>query len=131
MLPVKTTYTYDIILYISFFSYIQLAMSESNVRSQDFFTVLAYVSQNPVGMSIVWDFVRDNWQYLVDRFTLNDRYLGRLIPTITKTFTSELKLRENLLFYRWRFSLRTTQMQGLGRQLEIKPLTMFEKISNG
>jgi glutamyl aminopeptidase len=37
---------------------------------------------------------RDSWQYLVDRFTLNDRYLGRLIPTITKTFTSELKLRE-------------------------------------
>jgi glutamyl aminopeptidase len=37
---------------------------------------------------------RGEWQYLVDRFTLNDRYLGRLIPVITETFTSELKLKE-------------------------------------
>jgi hypothetical protein len=37
---------------------------------------------------------RGEWQYLVDRFTLNDRYLGRLIPIITETFTSELKLKE-------------------------------------
>jgi glutamyl aminopeptidase len=37
---------------------------------------------------------RDEWQYLVRRFTLNDRYLGRLIPTITGTFKSEVKLRE-------------------------------------
>jgi len=37
---------------------------------------------------------RGEWQYLVGRFTLNDRYLGRLIPIITETFTSELKLKE-------------------------------------
>lgn len=37
---------------------------------------------------------RGEWQYLVGRFTLNDRYLGRLIPVITETFTSELKLKE-------------------------------------
>jgi hypothetical protein len=55
---ITTTYTYDKTLYISFFSYIQLATSESNVRSQDFFSVLAYISQNPIGVPIVWDFVR-------------------------------------------------------------------------
>jgi len=43
---------------------------------------------------------RGEWQYLVGRFTLNDRYLGRLIPIITETFTSELKLKEvSLLQY--------------------------------
>ncbi|GFG31124.1 hypothetical protein Cfor_00773 [Coptotermes formosanus] len=80
--------------------YIQFAKIESNVRSQDFISVLAYVSMNPVGVPIVWDFVRGEWQYLVDRFTLNDRYLGRLIPVITETFTSELKLKEMETFFK-------------------------------
>jgi len=80
--------------------YIQFAKDESNVRSQDFITVMAYISMNPIGVPIVWDFVRGEWQYLVGRFTLNDRYLGRLIPIITETFTSELKLKEMETFFK-------------------------------
>jgi hypothetical protein len=37
---------------------------------------------------------RENWSYLVDRFTLNDRYLGRLIPSITGRFSTDLKVDE-------------------------------------
>lgn len=37
---------------------------------------------------------RQNWEYLVDRFTLNDRYLGSMISTISKTFSTETKLVE-------------------------------------
>ncbi|PSN55624.1 hypothetical protein C0J52_04058 [Blattella germanica] len=79
--------------------YLELSKNESNVRSQDFFTLLSYISSNPVGTPIVWDFVRNEWQYLVDRFTLNDRYLGRIIPSITKSFASELKIREMEAFF--------------------------------
>ncbi|GLG95614.1 Aminopeptidase N, partial [Gryllus bimaculatus] len=79
--------------------FIELAKDESNVRSQDFFSVLSSISSNPIGSSIVWDFVRSEWEYLVDRFTLNDRYLGRLIPVVTKSFTSQLKKEEMVAFF--------------------------------
>lgn len=37
---------------------------------------------------------RENWEYLVDRFTLNDRYLGQMIKTVTATFSTNEKLAE-------------------------------------
>ena len=57
---------------------IELARDISNVREQDYFTLLANISNNRVGEPIVWDFYRNEWQYLVERFTLNDRLLGRV-----------------------------------------------------
>ncbi|XP_069668648.1 aminopeptidase A-like isoform X2 [Periplaneta americana] len=80
--------------------YIELSKNETNVRSQDYFTVLSFISHNPVGTPIVWDFIRDEWQYLVDRFTLNDRYLGRMVPVVTSSFSSELKLKEMETFFK-------------------------------
>lgn len=49
---------------------------------------------------LVWKWVRDNWEFLVKRYTLNDRYLGRLIPSITQYFSSPEREREIGLFFR-------------------------------
>nr|XP_023019130.1 glutamyl aminopeptidase-like isoform X4 [Leptinotarsa decemlineata]XP_023019138.1 glutamyl aminopeptidase-like isoform X4 [Leptinotarsa decemlineata] len=78
---------------------IELAKDESIVRGQDFFTVLQYISANPQGTELVWTWVRENWEYLVGRFTLNDRYLGSLIPAITGRFASEEKIIEMKAFF--------------------------------
>ncbi|XP_066255526.1 aminopeptidase A-like isoform X1 [Euwallacea similis] len=78
---------------------LDLAKNESIVRGQDYFTVLGYISANPTGTDLVWDFVRQNWEYLVERFTLNDRYLGSMISTITKTFSTDSKLTEMEEFF--------------------------------
>lgn len=76
-----------------------MAWDEKNVRGQDYFTCLSNIASNPIGEPRVWDFVRDNWQKLVDRFTLNERYLGRLIPAITGGFTTKTKLDEVKVFF--------------------------------
>lgn len=76
-----------------------LAKDETKIRSQDYFTLLTYVSWNRVGEPLVWDFVRNEWEYLVQRFTLNDRLLGRLMQTITEKFATETKLEEMRAFY--------------------------------
>ena len=55
---------------------------------------------NPVGEPIVWDFVRNNWPKLVDRFTLNDRYMGKMIAEITKKFSSDRRLQEMNEFFK-------------------------------
>ncbi|CAH1127177.1 unnamed protein product [Ceutorhynchus assimilis] len=78
---------------------LELAKNESVVRGQDYFTVLAYISSNPVGTDLVWDFVRENWEYLVERFTLNDRYLGSMIRTVTATFSTQQRVTEMKEFF--------------------------------
>ncbi|KAF5277379.1 hypothetical protein FQA39_LY06192 [Lamprigera yunnana] len=72
---------------------------EQVIRSQDYFTLLQEIAENPIGTPIVWNYVRENWNYLVKRFTTNDRYLGRLIPAITKTFIATTQLKEMNAFF--------------------------------
>ncbi|XP_055851692.1 glutamyl aminopeptidase-like isoform X2 [Episyrphus balteatus] len=79
--------------------FIELAWDESNVRGQDYFTCLQNIARNPVGQSLVWDYVRENWEKLVERFGINERYLGRLIPAITGRFTTNQKLEEMEIFF--------------------------------
>ena len=74
-------------------------MNENYVRAQDVFTCLRQISANPIGTSLVWDWVRENWEFLVKRYTLNNRYLGQLIPAITSSFASEVKLNEMKTFF--------------------------------
>ncbi|RZC34917.1 glutamyl aminopeptidase [Asbolus verrucosus] len=78
---------------------IELAKDETYIRSQDYFTLLQYIASNPIGTPLVWDYVRENWPQLVDRFTLNDRYLGRLIPSITSRFLANVKIDEMQHFF--------------------------------
>ncbi|XP_030767468.1 glutamyl aminopeptidase-like isoform X2 [Sitophilus oryzae] len=78
---------------------LELTKDTTVVRSQDYFTVLGYISVNTAGTDLIWDFVRNNWEYLVDRFTLNDRYLGQLIRTITSSFSTAERLAEMQAFF--------------------------------
>ncbi|XP_030370374.1 uncharacterized protein LOC115620994 [Scaptodrosophila lebanonensis] len=79
--------------------YIDEAWNEENVRGQDYFTCLTYIAANPVGEPLVWDHVRENWTKLVERFGLNERYLGNLIPSITARFNTQTKLEEMESFF--------------------------------
>ncbi|XP_073322847.1 glutamyl aminopeptidase [Pagrus major] len=71
---------------------LEAAKDESVIRSQDLFTVVRYVSYNPEGQSMAWDWTTLNWDYLVNRYTINDRNLGRLPGQITTTYNTELQL---------------------------------------
>ncbi|XP_047509219.1 glutamyl aminopeptidase isoform X1 [Pieris napi] len=79
--------------------YLNLAWDEKNIRSQDYLNVLQLISTNPSGNGLVWDEVRNRWNTLVDRFTLNSRYLGNLIPAITSGFNTEKQLQEMISFF--------------------------------
>ncbi|XP_072221917.1 glutamyl aminopeptidase [Leuresthes tenuis] len=71
---------------------LEASKNESVIRSQDLFTVVRYVSFNPLGQSMAWDWTTLNWNYLVNRYTINDRNLGRLPNQITTTYNSDLLL---------------------------------------
>ncbi|KAM6428983.1 glutamyl aminopeptidase [Rhynochetos jubatus] len=71
--------------------YLKYIFDTNLIKSQDVFTVLKYISYNTYGKTMAWDWIRLNWPYLVDRFTINDRNLGRVV-TITQTYNTELQL---------------------------------------
>nr|XP_042907730.1 uncharacterized protein LOC107439767 isoform X3 [Parasteatoda tepidariorum] len=79
--------------------YIEYAMDEKNVRSQDFFGVLISIAGNSMGRTLVWNFVRENWPRLVERFTLNDRTMGFAIKAICSYFTTPAELEEMKSFF--------------------------------
>ncbi|XP_018027228.1 glutamyl aminopeptidase-like [Hyalella azteca] len=80
-------------------NFITMAQDPNLVRTQDFLHVLEYISYNPAGTDLVWDWVRANWDWLVARYTLNDRYLGQLIPNISQYFATQQKLDEMEEFF--------------------------------
>ncbi|RXN06779.1 glutamyl aminopeptidase [Labeo rohita] len=71
---------------------LEAAKNDSIVRSQDVFTLVQYVSRNPHGKTMAWDWLTLNWDYLVNRYTINDRNLGRLPSRITSTYNTDLQL---------------------------------------
>ncbi|XP_032593297.1 glutamyl aminopeptidase-like [Drosophila grimshawi] len=82
------------------YRFLELASDENIVRSQDYFTCVQNIAANPVGQPIVWEYYREHWPQLVDRFGLNDRYFGRLIVSITSRFASDVKLEEVQHFFK-------------------------------
>lgn len=80
--------------------YIELASkNEDYVRKQDYFSLLSSISGNRKGEPLVWDYVRTHWPELVERFGLNERNLGRMIPNISNKFTTEIRLKEMQNFF--------------------------------
>lgn len=82
--------------------YVEYAKNETYVRSQDYFQVLGFISNNPVGNPIVWKFFRNEWPYLVNRFTLYHRIMGTFIASVTNSFSTEVELEEVRPVYFWR-----------------------------
>ncbi|XP_041364193.1 glutamyl aminopeptidase-like [Gigantopelta aegis] len=83
-----------------FQTYLMYVEDESKVRSQDIWTVIRYISGNPAGQNLVWNWVRENWTKLVRRFTLFSRGLGRMVTGIVSSFNSEIKLQEVEEFFK-------------------------------
>ena len=79
--------------------FINLANNETLIRSQDYFTALAYISRNPTGNTLVWNYIQANWTSLVKRFGLHSRYLGRLPKIVTEGFTTEYQLNQVRTFF--------------------------------
>ncbi|GIX90473.1 hypothetical protein CDAR_74672 [Caerostris darwini] len=79
--------------------YLEYSMDENKVRSQDFFTVLNSEIDNPVGRPFVWNFIRENWPAIVERFSLNSRYLGNVVNKVCSKFTTEQQLQEMAEFF--------------------------------
>ncbi|XP_063969459.1 glutamyl aminopeptidase-like [Lytechinus pictus] len=76
-----------------------LLVDNSPIRSQDFFSVVGYVGDNPVGNPIAWDWARVRWPEIVAKFGIGSRSLGRMMPGLTEFYSTELSLQEMKDFF--------------------------------
>ncbi|KAF0884395.1 glutamyl aminopeptidase isoform X1 [Crocuta crocuta] len=79
--------------------YLDLLKDPNLIKTQDVFTVIRYISYNSYGKRMAWNWIQLNWDYLVNRYTLNDRNLGRIV-TIAEPFNTELQLWEIESFFK-------------------------------
>lgn len=79
---------------------LEATKNETVMKSQDLFTVVRYVSYNPLGRTMAWDWTTSNWDYLVNRSVGLDNNKLRFLPifiqftcfSLQRTKISKLRL---------------------------------------
>jgi len=80
--------------------YIDYAKNEDQgFKSQDYFSIMETIADNPVGLPVVWEYLKSHWEDLVKRFTINDRYFGRMVMRIISNFNTEFHLKDVEAFF--------------------------------
>ncbi|XP_058129124.1 aminopeptidase A-like [Anopheles ziemanni] len=74
--------------------FLDLSWDPALIRTQDQLSCIQYIAANRHGEQAAWEHVRENWERLVDRFTIGERNLGRMIPSVTGRFTTRARLTE-------------------------------------
>merc|ERR1719369_2581847 len=78
---------------------LELSMNGEELNVEDFFPTLNLITTNYDALPIIWSFYRDNWELLVERFTIHNELLGELLVAITNTFATEQQLKEMTDFF--------------------------------
>jgi hypothetical protein len=82
---------------------LRLSLS-SLVRSQDTVRVVALVANNPIGTSLAWDFFRDHYGVLYERYGGGHFLIESLIKAVATHFSTHAKLAEVKQFFQGMYS---------------------------
>ncbi|RNA03939.1 Aminopeptidase N, partial [Brachionus plicatilis] len=78
---------------------LDLSLNKSVVKSQDEDTLIILVARNPIGKSLVWDFLMKNWDYFNEK-TEVPFYLDGLFRQVFKDYNSKFELKKVEEFYK-------------------------------
>ncbi|KZC03967.1 Glutamyl aminopeptidase [Dufourea novaeangliae] len=79
--------------------YLRQATNETFIRKQDFAQLLIKMASTPVGLDVVWNFVRSQWDSLAKMYTANGYTLGNAIVMIVSLFKDHEMLHEARRFF--------------------------------
>ncbi|KAK5932718.1 hypothetical protein CgunFtcFv8_004399 [Champsocephalus gunnari] len=78
---------------------LELGLEGKVIRSQDLSSLIFMVARNPQGHRLAWNFVKKNWDTLVQRFQLGSSCISSIIIGTTGHFSSPEELAEVQLFF--------------------------------
>uniref|UniRef100_A0A7N6BYT1 Aminopeptidase n=1 Tax=Anabas testudineus TaxID=64144 RepID=A0A7N6BYT1_ANATE len=78
---------------------LELGLEGKVIRLQDLSSLILMVARNPQGYHLAWDFVKENWDSLVQKLQLGSFCIRNIIIGTTGQFTSPEELAEVQLFF--------------------------------
>ncbi|XP_072521294.1 endoplasmic reticulum aminopeptidase 2 [Salminus brasiliensis] len=78
---------------------LELGMEGSVIRAQDLSTLIYSVARNPAGHFLAWNFVKKNWNGLVEKFQLGSFSMRNIIIGTTAQFSSKEELVNIMEFF--------------------------------
>ncbi|XP_037009732.2 endoplasmic reticulum aminopeptidase 1 [Artibeus jamaicensis] len=64
------------------------------IKTQEFPSILRAIGRNPVGYPLAWQFLRENWNKLVQKFELGSASIAYMVMGTTNQFSTRARLEE-------------------------------------
>ncbi|CAI9170888.1 unnamed protein product [Rangifer tarandus platyrhynchus] len=69
------------------------------IKTQEFPDILRAIGRNPVGYPLAWQFLRENWNKLVQKFDLGSNSIAYMVTGTTNQFSTRARLEEVKEFF--------------------------------
>nr|XP_004651483.2 endoplasmic reticulum aminopeptidase 1 [Jaculus jaculus] len=69
------------------------------IKTQEFPHILLFVGRNPMGYELAWQFLRENWNKLIQKFGLGSASLSQMVMGTTNQFSTRNRLEEVKEFF--------------------------------
>ncbi|XP_036703110.1 endoplasmic reticulum aminopeptidase 1 isoform X3 [Balaenoptera musculus] len=69
------------------------------IKTQEFPDILRAIGRNPVGYPLAWQFLRENWNKLVQKFELGSNSIAYMVMGTTNQFSTRARLEEVKEFF--------------------------------
>lgn len=70
------------------------SLDTNYLRTQDFFTFLAYMADNSIGLDLAWNFYREHYPEIQQRYGMDDSDVGRAVYRFAFHFTTDKRRQE-------------------------------------
>ncbi|XP_043957775.1 aminopeptidase Ey-like [Gambusia affinis] len=78
--------------------YLQYCLDPEKIRKQDVSDTFINIARNPVGQPLAWDFIRANWDYIINEYGQESISIESIIDGLTERFSTEYEYKQLELF---------------------------------
>ncbi|XP_072462155.1 endoplasmic reticulum aminopeptidase 1 [Notamacropus eugenii] len=69
------------------------------IKTQEFPSILGYVARNPKGHLLAWQFLKENWSRIIQKFELGSNSLSHMVMLTTNQYSTRERLEEVKEFF--------------------------------
>uniref|UniRef100_A0A8C5M616 Aminopeptidase n=1 Tax=Leptobrachium leishanense TaxID=445787 RepID=A0A8C5M616_9ANUR len=74
-------------------------MKGEQIKTQDLPHIVSYISRNPHGNMLAWEFLKNNWDGFIKKFELGSRTVGDMVVGVTRLYSTKEWLQEVMGFF--------------------------------
>ncbi|MBN3301131.1 LCAP aminopeptidase, partial [Amia calva] len=78
---------------------LQASLEDSDIQTQELPLVISTICKNFAGHLYAWDFVKENWDRILEKFPLGSFAIQSIVMTTTQQFSTNMRLFEVMTFF--------------------------------